>query len=233
LRNESADSEKTFDLAGDAINGFSEPDAKSAFTDLLTITRVNALVKQKKIIEAQELAGSISTEETRAWALLAVATAATKDDKVLGFESITKALKALDAATPSPYKVELALLATAMLLKNDSRRAFETLAIAAKYANSSKDSARTKPPFAFGLETAIGEMQTRLGVVPLSLSEVRIDPTLSGLATTDWFRADQIVGDIREPSVRLLLKLEFAGAVLAKELKSRQSKAVPKRAASN
>jgi hypothetical protein len=125
----------------------------------------------------------------------------------------------------------LALLATAMLVKDDSRRAFETLVAAVKYANSSKDSSRTK--FVFGLDTTIGEMQTRLGVVPLNLSEVRIDPNLSGLATTDWFRADQIVSDVREPSLRLLLKLEFAGAVLAKELKSKKSQTVPNRRASN
>jgi len=226
LRNESDDSEKRLDLASDAINGFTDPDAKSAYTDLLTITRVNALVKQKKMIEAQQLAGSLSSEETRAWALLAVATEAAKEDGVLGFESITKALKALDAASPSPYKTELALLAAAMLVKDDSRRAFETLAVAAKYANSSKDTSRTKPPFAFGLEAKIGEIETRLGVVPLNLSEVRIDPTLAALATTDWFRADQIVRDIREPLLRLLLRLEFAGAVLAKELKAKKSQAL-------
>lgn len=233
LRNESEDSEKRFDLTADAINGFSDSDAKSAYTDLLTITRVNALVKQKKMIDAQQLAGSLSSEETRAWALFAVATAAAKEDRVLGFESISKALKALDAASPSPYKTELALLAAAMLVKDDSRRAFETLVAAAKYANSSKDTSRTKPPFAFGLEAKIGEIETRLGVVPLNLSEVRIDPTLSGLATTDWFRADQIVRDIREPSLRLPLRLEFAGAVLAKELKSRKSQTGPNRRASN
>jgi len=233
LRNESEDSEKRLDLAADAINGFTEPDAKSAYTDLLTIIRVNALVKQKKMIEAQQLAGSLSSEETRAWALLAVAREAAKEDRVLGFESISKALKALDAASPSPYKTELALLAAAMLVKDDSRRAFETLVAAAKYANSSKDTSRTKPPFAFGLEAKIGEIETRLGVVPLNLSEVRIDPTLSGLATTDWFRADQIVRDIREPSLRLPLRLEFAGAILAKELKSRKSQTVPNRRASN
>ena len=223
LRNESEDSEERFDLAADAINSFSDTDLKSTYSNFLTVTRVDALVKQKKIIEGQQLAGSIPSEETRAWALLAVATVAAKEDKVLGFESITKALKALDAASPSPYKAELALLATAMLVKEDSRRAFETLVAAVKYANSSKDSSRTK--FVFGLDTAIGDMQTRLGVVPLNLSEVRIDPNLSGLATTDWFRADQIVSDVREPSLRLLLKLEFAGAVLAKELKSRKSQA--------
>ncbi|HEU4714812.1 MAG TPA: hypothetical protein VFS76_24840 [Pyrinomonadaceae bacterium] len=231
LRNESEDFAKRLELAGDAINGFIDPDAKSAYTDLLTITRVNALVKQKKIIEAQQLAGLLSSEETRAWALLAVTTEAAKEDKVLGFESISKALKALDAASPSPYKTELALLAAAMLVKDDSRRAFETLVIAAKYANSSKDTSRTKPPFAFGLEAKIGEIETRLGVVPLNLSEVRIDPTLSGLATTDWFRADQLVREIHEPSLRLRLRLQFAGAVLAKELRLR--KASPKPSTTN
>jgi hypothetical protein len=235
LRNQSDDSEKTFDLAAEAISGFSDTDVKSAYSDLLTIARVDGLVRQKKIIEAQQLAGSLSSEETRAWALLAVATAAAKEDKVLGFESITKALKTLDAASPSPYKAELALLATAMLAKQDSRRAFETLSVAAKYSNSSepKASSKTKPPVAFGLDAKIGEAQTRLGVVPSSLSEIRIDPTLSSLTASDWFRADQIVNSIREPSLRLRLKLQFAGAVLAQELKSKKRQAVPKASANN
>ena len=235
LRNESEDSEKKIDLATDAISGFSDTDVKSAYADLLRIARVDGLVKQKKIIEAQQLTGSISSQESRAWTLLAVASVAAKEDKVLGFESITKALKALDASSPTPYKAELALLATAMLVKDDSRRAFETLLTAVRYANSSesKDSARTKPPVGFGLEARIGDSQTRLGVVPSSLSEIRIDPRLSSLAVADWFRADQIVSNVREPSLRLLLKLQFAGAVLAKELKSKKSQAVPKSSANN
>lgn len=235
LRNESEDSEKKIDLATDAISGFSDTDVKSAYADLLTIARVDGLVKQKKIIEAQQLTGSISSQESRAWALLAVASVAAKEDKVLGFESITKALKALDASSPTPYKAELALLASAMLVKDDSRRAFETLLTAVRYANSSesKDSARTKPPVGFGLEARIGNSQMRLGVVPSSLSEIRIDPSLSSLAVADWFRADQIVSNVREPSLRLLLKLQFAGAVLAKELKSKKSQAVPKSSANN
>ena len=124
---------------------------------------MDGLVRQKKIVEAQELAGSLSSGETRAWALLAVATAAAKQDKVLGFESVTKALSTLDEASPSPYKAELALLATALLAKQDSRRAFETLAVATKDANSAdtKASSETKPPVAFGLDAKIGEVQTR------------------------------------------------------------------------
>ena len=233
LRNQSEDSEKRFDLAADAISRFSDQEVKSAYTDRLTIAQVDALVRQKKFMEAQHLAGSLSSEETRAWALLAVATVAAKEDKVLGFESITKALKALDASSPTPYKAELAFVATAMLVKDDSRRAFETLSAAVKYANSSepKGSARINPPVGFGLEAKIGEIKIRLGVVPQNLSEIRIDPTLSGLAISDWFRADQVVNTVREPSLRLLLKLHLAGAVLAKELKSKSSKAIPKSSA--
>jgi hypothetical protein len=235
LRNESEDFQKWFDLASDAISGFSDTDAKSAYTDLLSITRMDALVKQKKFIEAQQLAGSISSEDTRAWALLALSAVAAKADRVLGFELISNALKALDKASPSPYKVELALIATAMLAKNDPQRAFDTFVAASRYANSSpsKVDPPAKPPFAFGLEATIGEAHTRLGVVPQSLGELKIDPALSALATTDWFRTDQIVDNIREPSLRLQLKLQLAEAVLAQESKPKTKAAAPKPSVKN
>jgi hypothetical protein len=230
LRNESEESQKRFDLASDAISGFSDPDAKLAYTDLLTITRINAFVKQKKFIEAQQVAGSISSIETRAWALLALSTVAANADRVLGFELISNALKALDTASSSPHKVELALIATGMLAKSDPQRAFETLSTASRYANSSasKVDPPTKPPFAFGLEATIGEAHTKLGVFPESLGELKTDPLLSTLATTDWFRADQIVNDIREPSLRLHLKLQFAGAVLVQKSKPKRKEVTPK-----
>lgn len=235
LRNESGDFQKNLELASDAIRGFTDPDAKSAYTDLLTITRIDGLVKEKKFIEAQQLAGSISSEERRAWALLALSSVAAKSDRVLGFELISNALKALDKASPSPHKVELALMATAMLAKSDTQRAFDTLSTASKYANSSaaKVDPPTKPPFAFGLEATIGEAHTVLGVFPESLGELKIDPSLSNLATRDWFRADEIVNDIREPSLRLQLKLQFAGAVLAQESKPKRKQTAPKPSAKN
>jgi hypothetical protein len=231
LRNESEDFQKTLDLASDAVAGFSDPDNKAAFTDLLTITRVNALVKEKKFIEAQLLAGSIPSEETRAWALLALATVAAKADRVLGFELISNALKALDKASPSPHKVELALIASGMLAKNDPERAFDTLLAASRYANSSasKVDPPAKPAVAFGLDTKIGEAHTKLGVLPESLGEVEIDSSLSVLGTTDWFRAQSIADDFHEPALRLSLKLRFAEAVLAenrKPVKKTSAKAV-------
>jgi hypothetical protein len=148
LRNKPTD-QKNFDLAADAISGFTDPDAKSAYTDRLTIIRIDTFAKQKKFIEAQQLAGSISTE-TRAWALLALSSMAAKSDRVLGFELMSNALKALDKASPSPHKVELALRATAMLARTDPERAFETLSTTS-------------------VEATIGEDHTTLGVFPESL----------------------------------------------------------------
>ena len=222
--NTSGDLEKNLDLASDAISAFNDADVKSAYTDRLTIARLDAFVKQGKFIEAQQLAGSIPSEETRAWALLALSTVAAKTDRVLGFELISNALTALDKASPSPYKVELALMASATLVKSDPQRAFDTLVTASRYANSSpsKSDPPKKPPVAFGLEVKIAEAQTKLGVFPESLGELRIDPSLAALATTDWFRADSIVNDIRETSLRIQLKLQFADAVLVQESKPRK-----------
>ena len=220
---DSEDNETRFGLIAEAISSFTNSDAKSANTDRLTITRIDSLVKQKKFIEAQSIAGSIASEELRAWALLALARVAAKTDRVMGFELISNALKALDKASPSPYKVELTLMAAAMLSESDERRAFDTLSTAARYANSSeyKIGSPSKPAYAFGLDAAIGEAHTKLGVVPDSLSGLKIDSSLSALATRDWFQADSIVNEFREPSLRLRLKLQFAGAVLAKESKLR------------
>jgi len=235
LRNDSEEFQKELDLAADAISGFSDADIKSAYTDLLTITRIDTLVKERKFIEAQQRANSISAQETRAWALLSLSTVAAKTDRVLGFELISNALKAIDKASPSPHKVQLALIATGMLANNDPRRAFETLSAASRYANSSpsKVDPPTKPPVAFGLEAKIGEASTRLGVFPESLGELKIDRSLSVLALKDWFRVDQIVNDIREPSLRLQLKLQMAEGVLAKELKPKKKEAAPKPSVKN
>jgi hypothetical protein len=122
-----------------------------------------------------------------------------------------------------------------MLAKNDPQRAFDTFSTTSRYANSSRSKVDppTKPPFAFGLEATIGEAHITLGVFPESLGELEINPSLAVLGTTDWFRADQIVEVIREPALRLQLKLQFAGAVLAQESKPRRKEAAPKPSAKN
>lgn len=208
---------QNLDLATDAVSYFSDPDTKSTFSDLLAIARINALVKQKHFIEAQRLVPSISNEPTRAWALIALHDIAAKSDPVVAFELMADAMKTLDKVAGNPYKVELALQAAARLAKADTERSFEILITASRYANASpaKIDPPTKPAVAFGLEATIGENRTRLGIAPESLAEVRIDPALSALAATDWFRAKGVLEGIREPILRSRLQLEFARAVIA------------------
>lgn len=230
LRAASTDFDKNLDLASEAVSSLSEPEHRSAYGNRVTIARIAWLVEQKDFIQAQKHAGLISSEETRAWVLLALATVAAKEDRVLGFELISSALKVLDKASPSPHKVELALTAAAMLSRTDVERAFETLSLAARYANSSpaKVDPPKAPPVAFGIDVTIGESHMRLGVFPESLGELTLLPSLSALAVADWFRADLIVDQIREPSLRLQLKVQLAGAVLDQETKARSKKAPTK-----
>jgi hypothetical protein len=219
------DSHNELDLAAaaDAISNISDTSLKTVLSDALTITRVNLLVRDKDLIAANRLAESISTPETRAWAMLALSLLG--DNPVIRFELTRTAMKALDAASPSPKKVELALMAAAMQFKDDPQRAFEMLSTAAKYANSSTSKTEQRSGDlgrAIRYGATIGKLSTILAAVPESLSEVEINPSLSLLGTTDWFRANQIVNDIREPSLRLQLKLQLAGAVLAQESKPKR-----------
>lgn len=229
LGRESEDFQKTWQLAAEAISKFSDADMKAAFTDQLTIARANLLVKQNKFIEADRVTESISSPELRAWALLAISSVEWNKDKVLGFERISHSLRVLDSATASARKVELALSAAAMLAKDSPERAFETLAVASRYAKSamSPPELPTKPPVAFGLEVKLGQAHTRLGVVPMTLADVKIDPSLSLLATADWFRANEIVQEIRNPSLRLQLRFQFAETVLARTPKAGPSSVKP------
>jgi hypothetical protein len=110
-----------------------------------------------------------------------------------------------------------------MLAKIDRERAFEVLTLAGKYANASpaKVEPPKTPPIAFGLDTTIAGSRAKIGVYPESLSELKLESSLVDLALADWFRADQIVNQIRDDFLRLLLKLLLAGAVIEGDAKAR------------
>ncbi|MDQ1640452.1 MAG: hypothetical protein QOF62_3791 [Pyrinomonadaceae bacterium] len=214
------------DLAADAISHVSDARLKTTLSDFLTITQLSLLAKQGKFIDASRVAESIASTETRAWALLALSSAVAKQDRVLGFEFVSDAMKCLDLASPSPKKVELALMASALLAKDDPRRAFEILSVAAKYANSSPSNVKQGQDLAGGirLKVVIENFSTLLANAPESLGEIEINKSLSLLAKADWFGSQSIADDFRDPRLRLSLKLAFARGVLASEPKSTTQK---------
>jgi hypothetical protein len=147
--------------------------------------------------------------------MLALAVAA-KKDKGLTFELTGDAIKALDAASPSPAKVVLALMGAALMAEDTPQRAFELLSSAAKYANSSKDSSENiDVASAIGLTASIGNLSVILAREPSSLADLKIDPRLAPLGKTDWFRSQQLADSFTDQALRLRLKLQFAAGVLA------------------
>lgn len=228
---EKTESQSTLDLAAEGVSNFSNRELKIVFADSVTIMRMNSFVKQQKFIDARRLADSISSEETRAWAMMALAVAA-KDDRVLAFELTSNALKALDTASPSPARVELALNAVTLLAKDEPQRAFEALSTAAKYENSSpakKEADSLDLGRAVQMDATIGKITRKLANGAESLSEVEIDPAVAVLASVDWFRSQYLANEFREPSLRLSLKLRFVEGILAAEARKAEAKKKEKR----
>lgn len=212
---DASDFESGLDLLKDTITQFSDARLRTTFGDLLLIKRLNSLVRLKRFDSVRKLVASISSGETRIWTMLALAVAA-KEDKVLAFELTGDAVKALEAASANPAKVALALMGAAQLADDTPQRSFDLLSSAAKYANSSKDSSENSDvASAIGLTASIGNLSLILAREPKSLAEVKIDPRLASLAKTDWFRSQQVANSFADQSLRLRLKLKFAGGVLA------------------
>jgi hypothetical protein len=219
---------KNIDLAAEAVDGFSDVETKAAFTDLLVITRANLAIKKNNFIESQRLVGTISSPETRAWGMFALSSAAKKTDRVTRFTLTSEALTALDKVSPSPHKVELGFLGVAAFVKDDPSKAFDALSTAARYANSfpAKADSPARRAVAFGLDVAIGDMHTKIGVYPAALADLRIDSSISALGTSDWFRANQIADNIRDLALRVGLKIEFARAVISEAPRATGKKTV-------
>ena len=212
---DAGDQESGPGLLTDTIDQFSDARLRTTFGDFLLIKRLNFLVDAKKFESAKKLAVSISAAETRVWTMLALAVAA-KQNKVFAFELIGDAMKTLDAASPTPAKVALALMGAALLAEDSPQRAFDLLSTAAKYSNSSQDvSDDSDVASAIGLTASIGNFSLILAREPKSLAEVRLDPRLASLAKTDWFRSQQVANSFADQGLRLRLKLQFAGRVLA------------------
>jgi hypothetical protein len=222
---------KGLEFASDSISRISDERLKVTLNDFIAITRMNLLAKEKKFTDAERLAESISTPETRSWTMIALSSVIQPADRTRAFQLIGSAIKTLDGAAPSARKVELALLAVSMLVKDNPLRALEVLSVAAKYANSKLPTVEIPDNdilSAIKLEASIGSMSTVLSRAPESLAEIEINPALSLLGEAKyWFQSQPIVSDFRESELRLLLKLKLAEGALARNLK--QKKDVPQK----
>lgn len=215
------------ELASDAISHITDERLKTTLSNYIAITRVSLLTKEKKLDDAQRLAESISTTEARVWTLLALSSVIHQEDRARALDLIAAATKALDGASPSARKVELALLAAALLVKDDPLRALDMLSVAARYANAKMSKVEIPSDditSAINVDVTIGNLTTSLSNPPDSLAEIKINPSLSLLGEAKyWFQSQQIAGQFDEAELRLSLKLKFDGGVLAQSLKQKKS----------
>ena len=157
--------------------------------------------------------------------MLALSPIIGNEDRFQRLGLIANALKILEPASPSLHKVELALLAAALLAKDEPQRAFETLATAAKYANSLQP--KTDLPAGIGmasgirLDVTVVNMRTILSRRLERFVEIEIDHTLFALSRADWFQAQQTVNTFKDTELRLLLKLQMAESVLTYNVKKK------------
>jgi hypothetical protein len=223
------ESPNNLELAMDAISHISNERLKTTLNDFAAITRMNLLIKGKKFDEAQRLAETISTTETRVWALLALSSVVHKEDGARSLDLIRSAIKTLDSASPSMRKIELALLAAAIIAKDDPLRAFEMLSGAARYANSKLYKVEIPNDdivSAIRADVSVGSMSTILNREPGSLIEIEIPPSLALLGESKyWFQSQPIVDEFHEAELRLPLKLELSGALLATTSKQKKDEA--------
>jgi hypothetical protein len=123
----------------------------------------------------------------------------------------------------------MALLTAGMLAKDDPLRAIEMLSAAARYANSKLSKVEIPDGdiiSAINLDVSVGGMSTVLNHEPESLSEIKIDPSLSLLGRAKyWFQSQPVTDQFHEAELRLLLKLKLSGGLLADTLKQKKDEA--------
>ena len=217
------------EVASDAIGRISDERLKTTLRDFVTITRVSLMAKEQKFDDAQHLAEFISTKEARVWAMLALSAVIHKEHGTRALDLIRSGMKTLDGVSPSARKVELALMAAAMLAKDDPLRALELLSVAAKYANAKLPKVEIPDndiSSAIRAEVSIGSISTLLGRAPESLAEVELNPSLSLVGGTEyWFQAQQIAGEFDPAELRLPLRLKLAEGALARDSKQKKDPA--------
>jgi len=206
------------EVASAAVMHVGDEKVKNALADLIIVAKVNLLTKGGSVVDAERLASSISSKETRSWALLALSAVVAKQDQFLQLQLINNGMKALDTASPNSRKVELAFMGAGMMVNREPERAFEMLLTGAKYANSMSgglEGESNEISKTIHYESTIGDMRAMLTRDPQGLNEIEIDNSFAELGRSDWFRSQQLTDQFNDLGLRLKLKLLFAGAVIS------------------
>ena len=203
-------------LLAEAIQAVTDEKLKETLGDFVSLDKVQRLAKAQKFSDAAKATERVTNPELRAWALIALSSLVVASDRYLGMAWINAAMKALDVSSATPRRVEIALLGAAVTSKQDPIRSIEIVSTITKYANAVEEFSERKSNSASGVldEISIGTLKIMPARPPVELSDIQFDPAIRLLAKRDWFGLQKIVDGIKDPVLRLSLKLELAKGTL-------------------
>jgi hypothetical protein len=208
--------ERRLDLAASAMDAIRDSELKEMIKDYYLMTEIRIKVEEENGASAMEKAGMVSNPLWRAWALMAVGYALTKQpgDTVQLYES---AAQTLEKCPPTLRRVEVAFKLAELWGERDPLRAFEVLSRAVGYANQIKQP-DVSPLFEKyhlpGSYAVIGKLDLQPATKLADASDVRIGGGVKKVTQLDWAQTEYLSRKIQEAPLRLHFQLKMCEAAL-------------------
>lgn len=208
--------ERRLDLATSAMDAIHDSDLKAIIRDYFLMTEIRLKIEEENVASAMEKAGTVSNPLWRAWTLMAVGYALTKQpgDTVQLYES---AAQTLEKCPPTLRRVEIAFKLAELWGERDPARAFEVLSRAVVYANQIKQP-ELSPLFEKyhlpGSDAVIGKLDLQPAIALADAGDVRLGDGIGKVTQLDWAQTEYLSRKIQETPLRLHFQLKMCEAVL-------------------
>lgn len=208
--------EEGLKLAATAIDAIRDSELRTILKDYFLMAETRAKIEKDESTFAEEKANSIVNPEWRAWSLMAVGYALSKQDgnAVQLYESTSRIL---EKSSPTPRRVEIAFKLAELWSERDPQRAFEVLTRAIAYANQdNKPDANQliEKHHLSGFYSVIGKLDLQPANEPTSISDLKFGEGIKRMSQFDWGQTEFLSRKIQALPLRLRFQLAMCQAAL-------------------
>jgi hypothetical protein len=202
---------RRLDLAASAMDAIHDSELRAIIRDYFLMTEIRLKIEDENVASAMEKAGTVSNPLWRAWTLMAVGYALTKQpgDTVQLYES---AAQTLEKCPPTLRRVEVAFKLAELWGERDPPRAFEVLSHAVVYANQIKQP-DLSPLFEKyhlpGSYAVIGKLDLQPAIELADARDVHIGDGVGKVTQLDWAQTEYLSRKIQETPLRLRFQLKM------------------------
>jgi hypothetical protein len=194
----------------------SDSELRAIIGEYFLMEEIKLKIEEENTASAMEKAGTVSNPLWRAWTLMAVGYALTKQpgDTVQLYES---AAQTLEKCPPTLRRVEIAFKPAELWGERDPTRAFEVLSRAVAYANQIMQP-DLSPLFEKyhlpGSYAVIGKLDLQPAIELADARDVRIGGGVGNVTQLDWAQTEYLSRKIQEAPLRLRFQLKMCEAGL-------------------